>query len=146
MRDVRELLGAERTLFSLPERDAMRVVPDDTDGAAAVREVVTARARYRLAGTLLPPGLLTPGPAVAVLVERVTPVPIPVDDLRARFGLTAREAEVARLVAAGRRNAAVAAALGISAHTARRHAERVMRKLGAASRAEVAARVRAEEG
>jgi DNA-binding CsgD family transcriptional regulator len=55
--------------------------------------------------------------------------------------LTAREAEVARLLALGRSNGAIAAALGISAHTARHHTESVMAKLGVRSRAAVAARL-----
>ena len=51
--------------------------------------------------------------------------------------LTDRELEVTRLLSAGRSNADVAQQLGISEHTARRHTERVLSKLGARSRAEV---------
>ena len=54
-------------------------------------------------------------------------------------GLTPREAQVARLVAAGLATKAVAFRLGISAHTARHHTERVFEKLGVRSRAGVAA-------
>jgi len=53
------------------------------------------------------------------------------------WGLTPREAEVAQLIADGASAKDVAAALGISVHTARRHTERVFEKLGVQSRVEV---------
>jgi DNA-binding CsgD family transcriptional regulator len=62
--------------------------------------------------------------------------------LRERFGLTGRELEVARLLAAGRRNAAIAAELGISPHTARHHTQHILAKLGVHSRAEAGALLR----
>jgi DNA-binding CsgD family transcriptional regulator len=62
--------------------------------------------------------------------------------LRTRFGLTGRELEVAALLSDGRSNAAIAAALGISPHTARHHTQRVLGKLGVHSRAEAGARLR----
>jgi DNA-binding CsgD family transcriptional regulator len=62
--------------------------------------------------------------------------------LRARFGLTGRELEVAALLSDGRSNAAIAAALSISPHTARHHTQRVLGKLGVHSRAEAGARLR----
>ena len=55
------------------------------------------------------------------------------------WSLTRREAEVATLLARGCANAEVARALDVSAHTARRHTERVLQKLGVHSRAAVAA-------
>jgi LuxR family maltose regulon positive regulatory protein len=53
--------------------------------------------------------------------------------------LTAREAEVLRLIAAGASNAAIAEKLGISVHTVKRHVANVLQKLGASSRAEAGA-------
>ena len=50
-------------------------------------------------------------------------------------GLTARELEVLRLVAAGKSNREIAAALVISDHTVRRHLQNVFAKLGVSSRA-----------
>jgi non-specific serine/threonine protein kinase len=50
-------------------------------------------------------------------------------------GLTAREAEVLRLVAAGRTNRQIAAALVLSAKTVGRHLEHIYAKLGVSSRA-----------
>ena len=50
-------------------------------------------------------------------------------------GLTARELEVLRLVAAGKSNREIAEALVISDHTARRHLQNIFAKLGVSSRA-----------
>jgi DNA-binding NarL/FixJ family response regulator len=49
-------------------------------------------------------------------------------------GLTAREAEVLRLVAAGRSNREIAASLVISEHTVARHLQNMYVKLGVSSR------------
>jgi DNA-binding CsgD family transcriptional regulator len=56
-----------------------------------------------------------------------------------RLGLTDRELEVLRLVAAGRTNRDIAADLFISAKTASVHVSNIMAKLGAANRAQAAA-------
>jgi DNA-binding CsgD family transcriptional regulator len=53
--------------------------------------------------------------------------------------LTAREFEVARLIAAGETNTEIAKALGIAPKTASAHVEHILAKLGAGRRAEVAA-------
>ena len=57
-------------------------------------------------------------------------------------GLTSREREVAALVACGLRNRDIAEQLVISEKTAKNHVQRVLEKLGARSRAEVAAHAR----
>jgi len=54
---------------------------------------------------------------------------------RHRHGLTPREIEVLRLVAAGRSNKDVAASLGISVRTVERHLSNIFGKIGVASRA-----------
>jgi DNA-binding NarL/FixJ family response regulator len=56
-----------------------------------------------------------------------------------RFGLTAREIEVLRLVATGRSNREIAADLFISAKTASVHVSNILAKLDATSRTEAAA-------
>ena len=56
-----------------------------------------------------------------------------------RWGLSRREGEVASLVASGASTADVACALGISAHTVRRHTERIYAKVGVRSRMQLAA-------
>jgi DNA-binding response OmpR family regulator len=59
-------------------------------------------------------------------------------ELHTRFGLTARQIAVARLVAEGCTNAEVAERMGLSFYTARNHAEQVMLKLGVSNRSSVA--------
>lgn len=54
-------------------------------------------------------------------------------------GLTAREVEVLRLVAAGKTNRAIAADLGLSERTVDRHVSNIFTKLGLSSRAAAAA-------
>ena len=58
---------------------------------------------------------------------------------RDSYPLTAREAEVARLVAAGSTNRDIAAALTIAPKTVGSHIEHILAKLGAARRTEIAA-------
>jgi DNA-binding response OmpR family regulator len=65
------------------------------------------------------------------------------DALAARFGLTAQQARVARLLAEGLSNPEIAAALDISRFTARNHAREVLAKIGVPARARVAAALRA---
>ena len=55
--------------------------------------------------------------------------------------LTPREQSVAALMARGLTTRTIAAELGISFFTARRHTERIFAKMGARSRVEVAVRI-----
>jgi DNA-binding NarL/FixJ family response regulator len=64
------------------------------------------------------------------------------EDLSKRFGLTRREVQVAKLLAEGRSNQAIARELKISSHTARHHTQRVLSKLEVHSRAEAGAKLR----
>jgi DNA-binding CsgD family transcriptional regulator len=73
---------------------------------------------------------------------RAKPLQTRVAYLQSRYGLTAREAEVATLLGQGRSNSAIAAALNISNHTARHHTQRVLAKLEVHSRGEAAAKIR----
>jgi DNA-binding CsgD family transcriptional regulator len=63
----------------------------------------------------------------------------PIEQVRARLGLTSRELEVLRLVATGRNNHDIAAELFISAKTVSVHVSRILAKLGLANRTEAAA-------
>ena len=58
---------------------------------------------------------------------------------RDRFGLTARQIAVARLIGEGCSNAEIAQRLSVSYFTARNHAEQVLAKLGVSTRAAVGA-------
>jgi DNA-binding CsgD family transcriptional regulator len=62
--------------------------------------------------------------------------------LESTYGFTPREIEVAMLLAEGRSNVAIAAALRISPHTARHHTQRVLAKLDVHSRAAAGALLR----
>jgi DNA-binding response OmpR family regulator len=63
--------------------------------------------------------------------------------LARRFGLTAQQARVARMLAEGLSNPEIAAELDISRFTARNHAREVLARIGVPSRARVAAALRA---
>jgi pimeloyl-ACP methyl ester carboxylesterase/DNA-binding CsgD family transcriptional regulator len=63
----------------------------------------------------------------------------PVDTVAERQRLTARELEVARLVADGLTNMAIASRLSIAPRTAETHVENIRRKLEVRSRAQIAA-------
>jgi DNA-binding CsgD family transcriptional regulator len=91
------------------------------DEDTAVLELAAARTAFAQLGA---------GPDLAH-VDTLTHPPM----ARDAHGLTARELEVLRLVAAGRSNHAIAVELFISDHTVRRHLQNVFRKLGVSSRA-----------
>ncbi|HYD54758.1 MAG TPA: LuxR C-terminal-related transcriptional regulator [Gemmatimonadaceae bacterium] len=103
--------------------------------AADLRVGATA---YRLRGVLPPASMRGPAGAVLVTIERIERAPLTDDEIRTRFGLTARELEVARLVAQGLSNQEIADRLDVSFFTARNHVERLLVKLGVGNRARVA--------
>lgn len=111
----------------------------------AERELATAVGRYVVRSTRMPAELLGEPGGVLVILERVEARLPHRDKLVRCFGLTRREAEVADALARRLTNAEVASALGISPHTAERHTERVLAKLGVRSRHDVAARLRSAE-
>ncbi|MBB2947733.1 DNA-binding NarL/FixJ family response regulator [Actinoplanes lutulentus] len=69
---------------------------------------------------------------IAEVASRVTPPPVPRLDV-----LTAREAEILDLVAAGRSNEEIAAELAITYATAKTHVSRILTKLGMRDRAQL---------
>lgn len=103
----------------------------ELDGAT---ELVTPGNRYSLEASHLEGG--TGGtPATVIVVVRPATPPLPDEaELQERYGLTPRQAEVATLLARGRSNREIGERLGISRHTARHHAQRVLEKTGAESR------------
>lgn len=138
-RACRALLAAE------PDADDLRAAaralalespPNTEDLATAQHELPLAGGTYRLRTGRPPPDLFA-GAGTVVIVERVSPFPPP-SALQEHFGLTPRETEVALLLAEGRSNDAIAETLVISPHTARHHVQKVLRKLGVASRSAVA--------
>ena len=91
--------------------------------------------------------LLRRGAGAPAATPPVTPAPPSVaglgdEELAARFQLTPRQVEVARLLAEGLTNEEIGTALSVSRFTARNHVDEVMRKLGASTRGRVGAILR----
>ncbi len=101
-----------RTLYGL----ALRAAGDEDDALLELRAALSAFERL---------GAVPDARSVAGMVSHGTPLP---------GGLTAREAEVLRLVAAGKTNRDIAAELVISEHTVARHLQNMFVKLGVSSR------------
>jgi DNA-binding CsgD family transcriptional regulator len=134
------LVAAGHVAIRLLHR-ASGVTPRQVD--ALCREVRLGGSRYRLGATILNEALLG-RPAVLLWLEHAAAWPLSDAILRLYYGLTPREAEVSRLIAAGHSTDALATALGISRHTVRRHIENIFRKLGVHGRAAIGAKLRAE--
>jgi DNA-binding CsgD family transcriptional regulator len=97
-----------------------------------------ARARHEAAGRALDAGT-----AVAEAVERIEALAALLSDDASvsdvdSSDLTARQLEVAKLVAQGSTNKQIAQRLGISRFTAETHVRNILERLGAASRSEIA--------
>lgn len=78
-----------------------------------------------------------PGAAIAVFIDTLDGSRVQPERLRAWFGLSAREAELAALLAGGRDLAASAQAMGIGIETARTHLERLFSKTDTRRQAEL---------
>ena len=91
--------------------------------------------------TRTPPGLELESARAAFAALGAVPDRTRVDAQleRAPYGLSARELEVLRRVAAGETNRAIAAALVLSERTVDRHVSNIFVKLGVSSRAAAAA-------
>ena len=149
--------GAAATARILAERPGTRVLvlttfADDASIAGALRAGAigyltkdAGRRELLAAVRSAAEGQAVFDPAVgARLAAGFAPEPEPTgaDALRARFpALTAREAEVLALVAEGRANPEIAAALFLSPATVKSYVNAILAKLGAASRAEAIATV-----
>lgn len=84
-------------------------------------------------------------PVVVVLVDMATHRRSRQAEVAARFNLTAREAEVALLLADRLSCREIAERLEVSFHTARSHTERILTKLGVRSKNEVRLRLGVSE-
>jgi DNA-binding CsgD family transcriptional regulator len=113
---------------------------DLTLDVPAVRQL-TARVSA-LEGTLRVDATAGWGSEVAVMLPLDAPVSIAAAASAAEWGLSDREREVLELVATGARNRAIAHELSISENTVKFHVARLLRKMGATTRAELAALTR----
>ena len=138
---------AQRLAWTMAAAAQRSIADSNADGqrTSEVQREVRADGRlYRLRG-MLTSGWM-PGGEAGVLVTAAFELVNPLTDieLRSRYGLSAREVEVARLVASGLSNNEVAEKLGVSYFTARNHVERVLAKLGVGNRSRVGAVLRNE--
>jgi DNA-binding NarL/FixJ family response regulator len=78
----------------------------------------------------------TPGWGTEMAIAIPLDPPRAVDPAETAWDLRPRELEVVELLVVGRRNKAIAEELSISENTVKFHISRVLRKLGASSRAE----------
>ena len=139
------LWNTARRLVEELQTVPLRVRFDRSTALTAEREVTTPDGRsYRVAAAIPRPGAtVTPDEdGWAAVTVRPTNAPAggdagPPPDA----ALTARERQVADLLAAGHTTAETAGALGLSPHTIRHHAERVYEKLGVRTRALLAVRL-----
>lgn len=138
-----ELLRTElRAVVREVSRSARgQCIHDGRVPGALVREVRTKRARYRLSGYFYGRDSGSRAGYVVAGMERLTSLRRSEQELREVFSLTRAEVRVALLLGDGRSNAEVAQELFVSPHTARRHTERVLQKMGLRSRAEVGAKL-----
>jgi len=113
----------------------------DSVAAGVHRVIETRRARYRLSAALATHDMHFGLTDVLVTLSRLPEHAVRTEPADPIQEMSPREREVASLLARGARNAVIAATLGISPHTVRRHTERVLAKLGVESRAEVAAKL-----
>jgi len=135
----RILLGdAERGVLEREMRSVSRAALTHRSGRPAEVEVATRDGRFRVRATLLPQKIRELRAGAVLITIRPAPSHLPTQaSLMRRFGLTAREADMALLLAQGRRNREIAEALKISPHTARHHTENVLTKLDVHARSEV---------
>lgn len=150
---VRELERGAAVLSAFAERSERNSNADAVEKGPAKpppslgRIIQTARRRYQIRLFHSDQRIFSAGGTVVALVsvEAEEPPGSDTGRWRTRFGLSPREVEVAELVSRGASAKQVAAELGISVHTARRHTERLMKKLGVRTRAAVWARLREAE-
>jgi DNA-binding CsgD family transcriptional regulator len=147
--DAARLRGeAQRIAFGVgaAARRSRAAGPESSDPSrtAANRTVRIGARVYQLRGAVVAEQLFASEPAVLVTVTASVAEPLSDDALQAKYGLTVREVQVARLIAAGLSNNEIADHLGVRFFTARNHVERTLSKLGVTSRHRVGPLLRNE--
>jgi DNA-binding CsgD family transcriptional regulator len=143
---LRDALHEVSRVLSAADGNGDHGAPELVDAARVMTVMLrTTATEYRLRGSTLQHGSIgcTGGVVVTVHARAGARYWTP-DDLREQHGLTPTEARVAALLEAGLPSREIARALEISVHTARRHAEAVLRKLGVHSRRAVRAKLARE--
>jgi DNA-binding NarL/FixJ family response regulator len=126
--------AAERYRETIDVPLSQRERAELSDRLAPAYAALTPEAREAAwtAGRQLP---LEEATALTAVVAPAAPVPSPIGAVAV---LSAREAEVLRLIAAGKRNPEIAAEIVLSVHTVIRHANHIFAKLGVQNRVEAA--------
>jgi DNA-binding NarL/FixJ family response regulator len=128
---LREMVGLA---LALPERAACELT-----GAWARSELgEEAFGRVLAAGRAMKPSEATVEVEAALALRRQAPEAV-ADTSGGVLGLSRREAEVLRLIAAGRSNREIAAELFLSVRTVERHVTNLYGKIGARGRADATA-------
>lgn len=123
-------------------------IPTDTPARAEIRKTTGTFVRYRAdittvwRPTVISAGRDTRSPivsaqnsSIATATDERRPCLPTAEQIVRSFGLTPKEAQVATLLADRQSNREIAAELGVTEHTARRHTEKVLRKLDVHRRA-----------
>ncbi|MBX6331752.1 MAG: helix-turn-helix transcriptional regulator [Gemmatimonadaceae bacterium] len=140
--DDPEMLESAVRALNASVMSAAAELPVITEGGVQQdTTVATATGRYFISVAAAGAGEPADDWVLVVSVERVVTALPSTAELRARFGLTQREAEVALLLAHGSDNGTIAQSLGVSGHTARHHTERILAKLGIRTRSGVMAAI-----
>lgn len=145
-----ERIKASAKELALELVELMRSRERGGDGATIpakrlVRKVASESCNYELRGTYMGPALFTDDISIAItLLPLAGRAALSDQTLQKRFGLTARQLEIARRLARGEANKEIAHACEISLHTVRRHAEKIFVKLGANTRGQIGAKLRGE--
>jgi DNA-binding CsgD family transcriptional regulator len=111
-------------------------LPIDDGAWQDIRRFADAEGTHRVARSALV--RTEEGTSVYVVVVEAEALP-PAGLIRTRFRLTEREAEVALLLARRMSGPEIAVQLGVTIHTARRHTEQILMKLGIRDRLAVRA-------
>lgn len=137
LRPLEERRAWDQIEFSVPLAIAGVADPEARPVAGqhdpAAKRLSIGGVEYWIRGLLRAPATL----GAVVFVERCAAGPIEENELRQAFGLTPAEARVAWLLASRNSNREIAEALRVTQHTARRHTERVLLKLGVHRRTDV---------
>jgi DNA-binding CsgD family transcriptional regulator len=135
-------IGAVARRRSAPRASANRL--ERTGENHTVRRVRITGSMYQLRASTVGEQLLGSASAILVTITAAASEPLSDDALQNDFGLTAREIQVARLIAQGLSNSEIATRLGVKFFTARNHVERTLAKLGVPSRTRVGPLLRNE--
>jgi DNA-binding CsgD family transcriptional regulator len=130
-----------KSAASLTQR---RLSGNDGEISSGKEKIRAGHEEYRARASILPPTFgVPPNTVLVTLSPAAANLPLS-GEIQRRFGLTQRQAEVARMVASRLSDAEIAKRLGVSWHTVRSHVDGVLREMGVHSRQEIIDRLLSE--